>query len=74
MWGHLQDIGAIVVAVTLSLGVLVLAFYQVEIPGEISTALGSAVTWLFVRSVQAGAQAVAEAGAHPTPLIVPKHD
>ena len=46
-----QDLAAAIVAGVLVLGILGLALLDRRIPAELSTALGSATTWLFVRSV-----------------------
>jgi len=47
-----QDLAAILVAVVLAVGVVGLAFAGREVPAEISTSLGAAITWLFVRTAQ----------------------
>jgi lauroyl/myristoyl acyltransferase len=47
-----QDLAATVAAVLLVLGVLALAVLSKPIPAELSTSLGAAVGWLFVRSAQ----------------------
>jgi hypothetical protein len=47
-----QDAAAMVVAVVLALGVVGLAFLGRPIPAELSTSLGAAITWLFVRTAQ----------------------
>jgi len=47
-----NDVAPALVAVLLVLGVLVLAVLGKPIPPELSTSLGAAVSWLFVRSAQ----------------------
>lgn len=48
----LQDYAAAFVAVTLTIGILGLASFEREIPSELTNLLGSACTWLFMRSTQ----------------------
>jgi hypothetical protein len=47
-----QDLAASLVSVLLAIGVVLLAFAGKEVPAELGMALGSAITWLFVRSAQ----------------------
>jgi len=48
----IQDFAASVVAVSLVLGSIILGILQRPVPPEMSTSLGAAITWLFVRSTQ----------------------
>jgi len=48
----IQDLAASIVAVSLTLGLILLSALAVDIPSEMSTSLGGAITWLFVRSTQ----------------------
>jgi len=49
----LMDVTAAAVALTLTLGVVLLAFLERPVPLEMATALGSAISWLFLRSAEA---------------------
>jgi len=56
----IQDFAASVVAVALVLGVIGLGLLDRQIPSELSTSLGAAITWLFVRSTQQAEQSRAD--------------
>jgi len=47
-----QDLAATVVSIVLVLAVVALAIQEKAVPSELGTALGAAITWLFVRSAQ----------------------
>jgi len=49
-----QDVAAAIVAVVAVCGLIVLAALGVEPPPALGVVIGSAVTWLFVRSAQIG--------------------
>jgi len=51
-----QDLAASLVAVALAFGVILLGALERPIPSEVSTSLGAAITWLFVRSTQQAEQ------------------
>jgi len=46
----IADIAASIVSLCLVVGCLVLAYTEKDIPAEVGTALGAALTWLFVRA------------------------
>lgn len=50
-----QDVAAAIVAIILTAGVVVLAIKSQDVPGAYATALGNAISWLFIRSIQIGA-------------------
>lgn len=47
-----QDLAATVVSILLVLAVVMLSLTEKPVPSELGTALGAAITWLFVRSAQ----------------------
>lgn len=47
----LQDLTAAIVAIVLCVGSVALAILQRPFPPELNVALGSALTWVFVRSM-----------------------
>lgn len=47
-----QDLAATVVSILLVLAVVMLSITEKPVPSELGTALGAAITWLFVRSAQ----------------------
>jgi len=49
------DVAAMMVSIILTVGVVLLSVLEIDIPAEMSGPLGAATTWLFVRSVQQGA-------------------
>lgn len=63
-----QDLAASLVAVSLALGVILLGALERPIPSEVSTSLGAAITWLFVRSTQQAEQYRADTRHDGTPL------
>jgi len=48
----LPDVAASIAAVILVIGVVILGALERPVPSEVSTSLGAAITWLFVRSTQ----------------------
>jgi len=54
-WSH--DVAAALVAVVLTIGIIILAVLELEIPSELGTSETVAITWLFIRSAQAAEQA-----------------
>jgi len=52
---NVQDVAAAIVATILTIGVVVLAIKGNDVPGAYATALGNAISWLFIRSIQVGA-------------------
>jgi len=65
-----QDVTAAMVALLLVAAVSGLALLDRPIPSELSVALGSAVTWLFVRSTQVAEQATNGRSAPEVPARV----
>jgi len=61
-----QDLAATIVAVVLVVGIIGLAVQQLPVPAELSTSLGSAITWLFVRSAQQAERDHTSNGDHKT--------
>jgi len=49
----LQDLAAAAATLILIIGLIVLSLLRIEIPDAMNTAIGSATTWLFIRSTQA---------------------
>jgi len=60
---NVQDYAAASVAIVLTVGTVVLGYAERPIPSEMSTSLGAAITWLFVRSVQQAQADVADTRA-----------
>jgi len=56
----LQDLAASIVAVTLVVAVSVLGVLERPVPDAISTGLGAAITWLFMRSAQQAEASLAD--------------
>jgi uncharacterized protein (DUF697 family) len=55
MKDHLQEIGAIVVAVVLTFGIVALAITGTAVPAQIDTGFGLSLGWLFGLTVKATA-------------------
>lgn len=68
------DYAPAVVAVLLVLGCIVLAVLERPIPAELSTSLGAAVSWLFVRSAQSAEHRQANRTADNGKKADPRHD
>lgn len=67
-----QDAAALIVSLVLVLGLVGLAALGKQIPAEIATANGAAITWLFVRSAQVAEQHKEADGKSGTPPSPPR--